>query len=351
MRTRMENSHIGELDLEKVKRKGFIRDHWLMFGTGVFIFKFFPFYNYYFPIKVFGTSLWFVTMWGILNRMVATSARRNEFMAAQKTAKDVMDGEDGIITAMQRFKNDAKCVDHLKGFKGETEVQIAAYKAALVVGMKQSITEHATKQLRSVASFEASMGAALQELVVREAAASFRETFPNDADMRAQAFTSSVKSLGGEALTAEDDPVALHFNAQFASLAAADLTATEGDANGTLPERVVHAQNLKDAEFRQTFMVTSEEAAEVHELAAQGSAGGDFDIGTLSAASAERLEALYTSINAKVGYSLPAALGTAPIDASPDTDAAPYVEEVNAQLAAVAHSLQNARLKAFVQAF
>merc|ERR1719210_2480810 len=31
MRARMEASHIGELDHEKVKRKGLIRDHWMIF--------------------------------------------------------------------------------------------------------------------------------------------------------------------------------------------------------------------------------------------------------------------------------------------------------------------------------
>jgi len=45
MRTRIEKSHIGELDWEKVKRKGFIRDHWLIFGVGIVIFKYFPFFQ------------------------------------------------------------------------------------------------------------------------------------------------------------------------------------------------------------------------------------------------------------------------------------------------------------------
>merc|ERR1712176_550239 len=144
MRTRMEQSHIGELDLEKVKRKGFIRDHWVIFGTGLIIFKYFPFFNYYFGIKVFGTSMWCYTMWALLNRMISRITRRNEYMAAQKTAQDVMGGEDSIIESMRRFANDAKCTEYL--------------------------SERATKQLQSIAVFEASMGAAMQELVVREAA-------------------------------------------------------------------------------------------------------------------------------------------------------------------------------------
>lgn len=51
MRARIESSHIGELDHSKVKRQGFIRDHWLMFGVGLVIFKYFPFFNYYFGVK------------------------------------------------------------------------------------------------------------------------------------------------------------------------------------------------------------------------------------------------------------------------------------------------------------
>lgn len=34
--------------MAEVKREGLIRDHWLIFGTGLFIFKTFPFFNYYF---------------------------------------------------------------------------------------------------------------------------------------------------------------------------------------------------------------------------------------------------------------------------------------------------------------
>ena len=39
---------LGALFKRQVKREGLIRDHWLIFGTGLFIFKTFPFFNYYF---------------------------------------------------------------------------------------------------------------------------------------------------------------------------------------------------------------------------------------------------------------------------------------------------------------
>merc|ERR1719478_600488 len=198
MRTRMDDSHIGELDYDKVKRKGMIRDHWVIFGTGLLIFKYFPFFNYLFGMKVFGTSLWCTTVWMLFNRGIAKTVRRNEYMAAQKTAQEVMDGEDNIVTAMQRFANDAKCVEYLQEFKGETEAKVADYKKAVVLKMKEDLSLAAARQLQGIASFEASMGSELQELIVREAASSFKDKFPNDSGMQTAAFNSAVTSLAGD---------------------------------------------------------------------------------------------------------------------------------------------------------
>merc|ERR1712217_279013 len=349
MRTRMEQSHIGELDFDAVKRKGFIRDHWVVFGTGLIIFKYFPFFNYYFGIKVFGTSMWCYTMWAVLNRMISRITRRNEYMAAQKTAQDVMDGEDSIMESMKRFANDAKCKEDLDGFKAETEAKMGEYRKALVMKMKEDLSERASKQLQSIAIFEAGMGAAMQELVVSEAAASFREQFPNSKPMQDKAFAAAVKALSGTALEPNDDPVAAHFDEAFKSLGGVDLTKTKGNPKGTLAERVAAAQQAKDAEFKQTFMVTAQEAAEVKNLASK--AGKEFDLAKLPEADVERLDALYASINAKVGYSLPANLGSKPIGETSDSAANSYTAKIDAQLAAAAEKLREARLKAFVQAF
>ncbi|CAK0865924.1 unnamed protein product [Prorocentrum cordatum] len=106
--------------------------------------------------------MWCWTVWSCMNRMVAKVTRRNEFMAAQKTARDVMDGEeDTIVTSMKRFANDAKCVGYLEEFRAETEAKIASYPGALVQKMRDDLTERAAKQLQASASFEAGMGAAM----------------------------------------------------------------------------------------------------------------------------------------------------------------------------------------------
>jgi len=347
MRTRMDSSHIGELEWDKVKRKGAIRDHWLIFGTGILIFKYFPFFNYYFGMKVFGTGLWCTTFWMLLNRGIAKTVRRNEYMAAQKTATEVMDGEDSIVKAMQRFANDAKCVEYLSDFKAETESKIGDYKRALVLKQKEDLSFLAVKQLQSVASFESSMGSEIQELVVREAASSFREKFPGDAGMQSAAFKSALTSLAGDA--ASGDPVSAHFSDAFAGLQGVDLMAVKGDIAGTLAERVAYAQQAKEAEFKQTFMVTPAEAAEVRAVVKE--AGKDFDLSALSEASAKKLDALYASINSKVGYSLPASLGSTSVPAGPDASTNGYVEAVNAQLVTLEANLKAARLRAFTQAF
>jgi len=351
MRTRMENSHIGELDHAKVKREGLIRDHWLIFGTGLFIFKSFPFFNYYFGVKVFGTSMWCWTMWSVLNRFVAKTCRRNEYMAAQKTAQDVMDGEDAIVSSMRRFANDAKCVEYLQTFKEDTESKMGSYRKALVMKMQHDLTERATKQLQAIAAFEGNMGSAMQELVVREAAASFKEKFPQDKAMQDAAFTSALKGLAGQAVEVSADPVAKHFSDAFGSLQGKDLSTIKGNASGSLAERVAFAQQAKEIEFQQTFMVTAKEAEEVRTIASKAKAGSDYDFSKLPADAAARLDALYSNINMKVGFALPESLGTKAIAATSDSVANSYVDKVNSQLSTLDAKLREARLKAFVSAF
>lgn len=351
LRTRIETSHIGELDWDKTKRKGFLRDHWVIFGTGIFIFKSFPFFNYYFGLKVFGTSMWVWSVWSLLNRLVAKICRRNEYMAAQKTAQEVMDGEDAIVNSMRRFANDAKCVQHLQTFKEDTESKLAEYRKALVFKMQEDLSERALKQLQSIALFEATMGAQLQELVVREAASSFKEKFPKEKSLEDKAFSAALKSLSGAQLAPGDDPVSAHFEDAFKSLAGVDLTKLKGNATGTLAERVAYAQQVKETEFQTSFMVTAQEAEEVKSLANQAKSGSDYDFSKLSAQAAARLDALYVSINAKVGYALPEPVSVKPIATTPDAAANKYVEHVNSQLTLISQKLRDARLKSFVQSF
>jgi len=286
-----------------------------------------------------------------MNRWIAKICRRNEYMAAQKTAQDVMDGEDHIVDAMKRFANDAKCVEYLAEFKSETETKIGSYRSALVGQMKEELSERALKQLQSIAQFEAGMGSAMQNLVVSEAASSFREAFPSNDAMQGKAFSAAVKGLAGGELGAGDDPVAKHFNDAFASLQGVDLSSLKGNSKGSLAERVAFAQQSKEVEFQETFMVTAAEAKEVKALAAQAKSGDDYDFSKLPKEASERLDSLYASINAKVGYAIPAVACDKAIPDTSDSSANSYVGDVNAKATAVWQELRDARLRAFAKAF
>merc|ERR1712183_1177574 len=106
----------------------------------------------------------------------------------------------------------------------------------------------------------------------------------------------------------------------------------------------------KEKEFQQTVMVTATEASEVQSIAAKAG-GKDFDINKLPADAKERLSALYTAINQKVGYAMPESLGTKAVAGTSDSAANKYVEAVNAQLDAANTQLQQARLAAFAKSF
>merc|ERR1712039_848592 len=121
----------------------------------------------------------------------------------------------------------------------------------------------------------------------------------------------------------------------------------KGDPKGSLSERVAFSQQAKEAEFKETFMVTAAEAAEVKAIASKAKSGSDYDFSKLPEDLAKKLDDLYTSINAKVGYSLPESLGTEPIASTSDGATSSYVESVNAQLAEAGAKLREARLKAF----
>lgn len=78
-----------------------------------------------------------------------------------------------------------------------------------------------------------------------------------------------MKSLSGAQLAVGEDPVAAHFEGAFKSLQGVDLGKAKADPKGSLAERVAFAQQAKEAEFRQSFMVTAAEASEVKSLASK----------------------------------------------------------------------------------
>jgi restriction endonuclease Mrr len=351
MRTRMEKSHIGELDWEKVRPKGFIRDHWLLYAGGYYLFKNFPFYNYVFFLKFWGFSLWFATCWLLFGRYGNRIYRRTEYMLQQKTAQEVMDGEDKIVENMKKFANDGECLDQLKGFKGEVQGQMAEYRAALLTMMKAEMTDRAKAQLTAVARFEDQMNSQLQETLVKETAAALKAEFPKNTKMQAEVIESACKSIiDGKA--SGSDPVKAFFTKAFDEVSKADLKSVKGKADGNIVERVAAVQQSREGVFQSSFMVSAAEAAEVKKLGGKALSGDSLDLSKLDEASLKRLEELFTSINNRVGYKFPTEkeiLSTIKEtgDAGPDE----FVKYANHQVSLALAKYQAARLGAFVKAF
>lgn len=345
LRTRMEQSHIGELDYGSVVRKGFLRDHWIVFGTGVFLFGHFPFFNYYFFLKIFGTGVWTYSVWSLANRYLGNVIRRNEYMALQKTAHDVKAGEDAIIASMQRFANDARALNCLKQFKAETQEKLTTYRSALVLEQQRELSERVNRQLQSIAQFEASVAASLQALLVQEAASKYRDLIKSDSKAQNTAFEFAVTSLGGKAPSA--DPLTAHFTAALKALETVDIGTAKPDPNGSIVERVAAAYQKKEADFKASFMVSPEEAAEVKQLAAK--AKGNF--ASLDAASSTRLEELYVAINNRMGYYSAHEKELSAVPETGDAAGDSYLKFVNEQVALTQAKIKEKRLAAFTAAF
>jgi restriction endonuclease Mrr len=350
MRTRMEKSHIGELDWEKVKPRGFIRDHWLLYAGGFYLFKNFPFFNYVFFCKFWGFGLWFGTCWMLFGRYGNRLYRRVEYMNQQKTAQEVMDGEDKIVANMKRFADDGECLDQLKGFKGEVQGQLSEYRAALLTTMKSDMTERVKAQLQSIARFEQQMSAQLQETIVTESSSAFKAQFASDTKLQDAIIDGACKAITDGKMPASD-PLKEYFTKAFDEVAKANLATVKGKADGTIVERVAAVQQAKEEVFKASFMVSAAEAAEVKKLGEKAVSGASFDLAKLDEASLKRLESLYTSINNRVGYKLPTEKEImSEIKKTGDSSSDEFVDYANHQVSLALAKFQAERLGAFVRA-
>jgi len=345
LRTRMEKSHIGELDVEKVRRRGFIRDHWIIFGFGATMFAQFPFFNYYFWNKVWGTVMWNVTMWSAMSRSLGDTLRRNQYMAEQKTAHEISEGQDKLLEAMVRFSKDGSCVDHLKKFKSEVQASLVDYRGALAYNREDEMVSKILATLNAVKRAESSAGASMQSTMVKEMANSFRAK-TGDSAIQQAAFASAISGIKGED-TGAVDPVLKHFSAALAEVGKADLMTVKPNANGTVVERLAHVMQQTETNFCNGFMVTSTEAAAVKAIASK--AKGDWS--KLSVDDSDKMEALYKQINGKTGFSYLHEANYPQIEKTGDADADKYVDSVNQEIGVAQAKIRNARLNSFSSSF
>jgi hypothetical protein len=91
---------------------------------------------------------------------------RNEYMTQQKVAQEVLEGEDKIMEAMQRFANDSRCLTALKGFQGDVQTRMVDYRRSLIESERNEVINKAQRQLAAILNFEESSSARLHESVV-----------------------------------------------------------------------------------------------------------------------------------------------------------------------------------------
>jgi len=320
----------------------------LTYAGGFFLFKNFPFFNYVFFCKFFGFTVWFWSCWMLFSRYTHRLYRKTDYMLKQKTAQNVMEGEDKIVENMRKFTNDGECLNYVKAFKGELQGDMAKYRKAIADTMKAQMTERVQAQLTSVARFEAQMNAQLQETIVKETVDSFKASFPKSKEMQASAIDSAIAAIAGK--TAATDPIKAHFNKAFADIAASGDKKVAAKADGSIVERVAFVQQAREKAFQAAFMVSADEAAEVKKLGQKAISGDTLDLTKLDAAAVDRLEALFTSINNKMGYKRTAE-APKPIPTTGDAKADEFITFANDQVELNLAKLQQQRLAAFVRAF
>ncbi|CAD7973815.1 unnamed protein product [Amoebophrya sp. A25] len=326
MRVRIEASHIGQLQTQKMKEGGWVRDHWLIFGASIFMLKTFPFFNYYFALKSFGTGMVMWTSYTAFGRYIGDVVSRNEFMAQQKTASDVMEGEDKIMAAMKRFANDSSCLDKLASFSSDMGPSMATYRKALIDQERHSLLSKAQKQLSNILAFEDSTSAKLQESIVKEVKSDFQRKFTGDKGMQSAAFESALAGIAGGK---GNDPVLGFF---ATSLKAIDLSGkAKANAAGSVSERLAHLQAEQEKEFVKTFYISGEEAATAKKSGNEQS-----------------MQQLY----AKVGYHVLGSFGLTEVPEKPSMPSADkYVGEIADAASKLGKEIEKKRLDSFQAAF
>jgi hypothetical protein len=352
MRTRMDKSHIGELDAEKVKRKGLLRDHWLLYAGGWYIFKNYPFFSYVFFLKTWGFTVWFVSCWYLFGRMATKIWRRNESMQLQKTADEVMQGEDSIITNMRKFANDSNAVDYLKGFKPEVQSTFSDFRAAMVNNQKQEVTDRISAQLQAIARMESATANNMQEILVSEATNSFKDIFHKSPKMQEAVFENALSSIKGTSTKAGSDPVLRHFKEAIESIEKAEWPKVKPNPSGSIVERIAVVRKQAEQEFKKMFYVSKTEAAEVKEIAkAALGQGGQYDFSKLDAAQGKRLDELFTAINNRIGIVMPSESSILNLGVDKANGADEFIDSTKKQLNDIASRIRHERLSAFVKGF
>lgn len=102
-------------------------------------------------------------MWSLVSRSLAATQRRNLYMAEQKTAHEITEGQDKLLASMSRFAKDGDCVNHLQAFKSEVQQTLTDYRGALVHQYSSMPKNSFLSVLNDFNSFQAGGGISQQD--------------------------------------------------------------------------------------------------------------------------------------------------------------------------------------------
>lgn len=106
-------------------------------------------------------------------------------------------GEELVYKQMKKYANDTKCLDYLSRFRGEVEDQMWHYRVALISQMRRRVTDRLTEKLNAIQQAEKLIQGSLQEVMVHEIVASFKDSYSSGSQLEEEALKSAIHGLAG----------------------------------------------------------------------------------------------------------------------------------------------------------
>lgn len=106
-------------------------------------------------------------------------------------------GEELILQQMKKYATDARCLEHLSGFKADVQEQLSVYHRTLQEQLKQHLIARMNAKLAAIQQAENAIQESLQEVIVQELVDSFKRKYATDPSMEDAAFKAAIQELSG----------------------------------------------------------------------------------------------------------------------------------------------------------
>ncbi|PHJ20023.1 bt1 folate biopterin transporter family related [Cystoisospora suis] len=304
--------------------------------------------NAWFYSKTFPFGAVFYMLASYFYREIREFFWKEEKSLAHTARENKNVGEELVYRQMKKYANDTKCLDYLMKFRDEVEEQMSQYRVALISQMRRKVIDRLVEKLNAIQQAEKVIQGSLQEVMVHEIVASFKDNYSARSQLEDEALRSAINGLAGTDTVM--DPVGAHFKASLQELAKVDLASVSANPSGTVVERVAAVFQQREKEFLDSFTVKASEAQEVQNLVRKCKSASGFDFSSLQEEELKRLEQLYSSVNSRIGFE-PAHEETVKSVAPLSGKSKEFVDFVNKQVEVTKAKLRTARLTAFAHAF